>query len=291
MEKTLSCDAPAQPAYDLSLWRRHPLFALRRQHWFQVLSRRLDYTVPLFVRDIKFRVYLRAMSHLSILLGQRWEENEHEFVKRFIAHTGAGIFWDVGANVGLYSFLFLSLNPAGTAYLFEPDERNVDCLQRTIRHPLLRRRAFVFPVAVAEAAGVTQFWEDSLTGSTGSIEGTAEDCFIHHHHGIRPARKEVPTVTLDEMWKSHATPQLIKIDVEGAEERVLKGARQLLAEAQPALLVEMSCPRRAQLIEGLRQYGYRVVDADTLSWELVESRNVIALPRRIAVNFLSGKCA
>ena len=50
-----------------------------------------------------------------------------------LREAGINTFLDVGANVGLYSWSALSVNPCLQLFLFEPDTRNIDLLHRTIR--------------------------------------------------------------------------------------------------------------------------------------------------------------
>ena len=54
-----------------------------------------------------------------------------------------------------------------------------------------------------------------------------------------PSAIRVSAISLDEFAKDHMMPLLIKIDVEGGEIEVIRGANRLLSETQPALLIEV----------------------------------------------------
>jgi hypothetical protein len=63
--------------------------------------------------------------------------------------------------------------------------------------------------------------------------------------------------TLDSAAATHFMPDFIKIDVEGAEASVLRGARRILTERMPSMVVEMHHPEvEAQCRELLRSCGY-----------------------------------
>lgn len=71
----------------------------------------------------------------------------------------------------------------------------------------------------------------------------------------------VPTVTLDQLLDATFPPELVKIDVEGAELLVLDGAERLLREVRPMLLVEVAEQNVDAATERLRRAGYRIHDA------------------------------
>ncbi|MCS7269403.1 MAG: FkbM family methyltransferase, partial [Geminicoccaceae bacterium] len=71
----------------------------------------------------------------------------------------------------------------------------------------------------------------------------------------------VPTVTLDQLLEASFAPELVKIDVEGEELLVLRGAERLLREVRPRLLIEVAETNAEPVTELLRAAGYRLFDA------------------------------
>lgn len=64
-------------------------------------------------------------------------------------------------------------------------------------------------------------------------------------------------LTLDDAMRTYFVPGFVKVDVEGAEAAVLRGARSLLSEARPHLIVEVHHQAiEAECIDMLRRYGY-----------------------------------
>ena len=65
------------------------------------------------------------------------------------------------------------------------------------------------------------------------------------------------STTLDHMVDKHFVPDFVKIDIEGAEGSALRGARQLLGEAGPAMIIEVHGREVEEECLGiLRSYGY-----------------------------------
>ena len=143
-------------------------------------------------------------------------------------------FVDVGANMGSYTILARGVCGAGTVS-YEPVPATFERLQDNLRlNDALDGRSRLAPAAVGAAPG-------TLKMSAG------QDAMNHVVAAEEASALEVPVVTLDE--DLFATPLLMKVDVEGFETEVFRGARRHLANpALRALIVELN---------GLgRRYGY-----------------------------------
>lgn len=156
------------------------------------------------------------------------------------------VFYDIGANNGFFTLLGARcVGSSGHVFAFEPLPQNLTAL-RTLSQPR-QLSCSVVAAAVSDRCGTARFkWTDddsvgSLLGAEGSSLG-------------------VETVTLDEFVRRNRPPDLIKLDVEGAEGMVLAGAPGLLASGRPATwIVELHSEQCAQAVEGiLRASGYHV---------------------------------
>jgi FkbM family methyltransferase len=263
----------------------HPLHALRKLRLFRALSRRFDPMVPWRLPPLAHPIYLRLLSHAAqIFKAPVREASIHEI---FAAVLGAlpqdkrGAFWDIGANNGWFTWQCATLRPDFEIVSFEPDPKNVRCLERTSQRWNLSGLTIV-PSAVAERTARAPFFIDDIAGSTGSLERTQS--FNLHHYGHRAPQIEVDTIALDDFSAARATPpSVIKIDVEGAELRVLQGASGLLREYRPILFYE-SFNHRAETRALLDSYGYLVYDSDFRRAPVEETTNFIAVaPDRAAV--------
>lgn len=258
--------------------RAHPLHHLRRSHLFRTISRRFDPIVPWRVSIFKHPVYVRPLAHGSLMAGATgFEQSTYEtFVTLLRALPDHGeAFWDIGANIGQFTWLCGSTRPGFEIVSFEPDRKNLACLRRTSQRWRLPRHIIV-PCAVAEKTGHAAFFSDPLSGATGALE-TSEKTFNALHYNVDAERIEVETISLDDFLRTRkVAPALVKIDVEGAELRVLEGARCLIAEHQPVLFFE-SFEHGAELVGLLRQGGYQCFDSDRRQNVMKETLNFVAL--------------
>jgi FkbM family methyltransferase len=159
-----------------------------------------------------------------------------------------GTFVDVGAHVGFHSVLAAQLvGPAGTVFAVEPAPWAIELLRANVwRHGL---GANVLPFAASDEAGTVRLALDDAHRSGAHLTGAADAI-------------EIPAARLDELLPN-VVVDVIKIDVEGAEPLVLRGARKLL-ERSPRLLAivefrderHLSGERPAEVLEFYRSLGF-----------------------------------
>ncbi|MFH1226418.1 MAG: FkbM family methyltransferase [Planctomycetota bacterium] len=156
-------------------------------------------------------------------------------------------FFDVGANVGYYSLLGSRLvGPQGKVVAFEPALQNLDYLYR---HTVLNKAGNVTIMSAACADGLSMAifsaGENSATGHLAAEPGPGQ-------------KTPVLTVALDEVAQRLAVwPAVIKIDVEGAELSVLRGARGVLDQARPKIFLSThSAGLREAYLAYLKEHGY-----------------------------------
>lgn len=175
------------------------------------------------------------------------------------------VVWDIGANLGLFSFAAaVSAGPRGQVLAVEPDSAMVGLLRRSaalgMRRAAASRRPCaavqVLPAAVAAEASVAHFHVARRNRATSHLDGFGTT----QTGGIR-ATHLVPTVTLDWLAANFQPPDVIKIDVEGAEMTVLTGAAQVLRN-HPAIICEVASCNSGTIAALLAPYGYTVYDGD-----------------------------
>jgi FkbM family methyltransferase len=258
--------------------RYHPFFWLRRSRLGRAALGALDFPIPWRFSGIPFPVWVRSVRHASfILLGPDAERPLYDCILSAAAIAETRRIWDVGANIGWYSWALLSRLPGAEAVLLEPDPANLALLGRTARR--LEGRATILPFAAGDRTTRLPFAADPLTGATGSL--MVADTFLGRHYG-RPTRMtEVQSVRLDELLERHAPPDLLKIDVEGAERLVIAGAGAVIAH-QPVVVYETSAANRDVLTAHFTAAGYGLFDAEGYGRVEQVSPNVLAWPSRLA---------
>lgn len=188
-------------------------------------------------------------------------ERDVSAVVRSILRPG-GVFVDVGANVGWYSLLGASLaGPGGHVLAVEPNPRNVRLLEAS-----RAKNGFDQITIFAGAAYDTDTWLALGTdGSNGNV--LSLDLATPRSSRPVPCSYVVPATTLDGLLRERSLTtevDLVKIDVEGVEARVIDGARELLEQQHPPILMEWypDAIRRAGAsdpslpLEMLRRQGY-----------------------------------
>jgi len=175
-----------------------------------------------------------------ILTGSQEPEHTRIFLEK--VRVGGTVI-DVGAHLGYYTMISAALvGPSGSVYAFEPDPRNRHYLDR---HLSINRfhNVHVEEAAVADQQGTARFRRGTGSGTGHLNEG---------------GQLRVRTLALDAFLLEHgARPTFIKIDAEGAEHLVLMGARRILREDRPVLVISTHWDEgHRQCIEILRHSAY-----------------------------------
>ena len=171
-----------------------------------------------------------------------------------------GVVLDIGGSYGYYALLLSRLvGGDGRVYSFEPDWRSFERLTRNLAINNCKNVTAV-PICVSNlSAGLAKWqsfddepWNSRLVDNLPEIES--------QHLTV------VPVTTLDEfasMLGALDKIQLVKIDVEGAELKVLEGTTRLLRQSKPILLCELHGADIARQVFGfLSEFGYQ--------WERIE---------------------
>ncbi|HUV03775.1 MAG TPA: FkbM family methyltransferase [Armatimonadota bacterium] len=177
----------------------------------------------------------------SYFLGRYEREQTRAFVETM--REGLVVF-DVGANIGYYTLTAaLAVGTSGGVFAFEPLEQNFRRLERHVQANRLHNVTIV-KAAVGDRRGVARLEIRSSPGLARLSEnGTVE----------------VPLVSLDSMIQGGELPlpDVIKIDVEGAEMLVLKGAVSLFASAKPLVFLSThGIKEEEECLRFLSERGY-----------------------------------
>jgi FkbM family methyltransferase len=188
---------------------------------------------------------------------------ESNKVRRFAAAVSdMRIVYDIGANVGYYSLLASRvLCQSAQIIAFEPDPRNIVFLRRHLEMNRIQNVRLV-EAAVSDYCGEAMFQQEAsrYMGAL-SQSGTLS----------------VRTLSVDELIRSGEipSPDVIKIDVEGAEKQVLGGAEETLRSKHPLLFVAThNAALHLECCQFLKSLSYRLESIDESSLE--SSSEIIA---------------
>jgi FkbM family methyltransferase len=178
-----------------------------------------------------------------------------EALRRTIA-PGACIY-DVGANVGFFSAFAARLaGPGGHVVAFEPVAAVAAIAHETAQRSDLADRIDVRAQAVGADEGSVRMH----VVARGGVWSHVAD---RHPHPETVATIDVPQTTLDAVVAAgERPPDVIKLDVEGAEVAVLRGAAHVLAAHRPAIVCELH-GTNAEVADLLEDAGYALESLDS----------------------------
>ncbi len=169
------------------------------------------------------------------------------------------VVWDIGANIGLFAFSAASLSGSeGTVVAFEPDAWLVQLLRRSCAlQPTNTATVTVVPAAVASSCDLRMLSLARRSRAANFLQGYGST----QTGGVSEVQTVV-SLSLDWIAQRLPPPDLVKIDVEGAEFEVLKGAVDLLRKHRPRILVEVSKQTSGYVSILLKELGYEIFDGE-----------------------------
>jgi FkbM family methyltransferase len=141
-------------------------------------------------------------------------------------------FFDIGANTGLFSLIACAANPHVAVVAFEPVPGVFRHLQDNLRINGWQHRCLAINEAVADKSGQAFFHVPNVSVPTsGSLN-------VNGFRGNRGNVLPVNVTTVDNVVERIGRPDLVKVDVEGFEDKVFEGMKTLLREDAPIVIVE-----------------------------------------------------
>jgi FkbM family methyltransferase len=239
-------------------------FRLRRELWSYFRERRQQ--VPLVVPwydGLRVQLYLSNDTSKQLFVGGCVEPNEFALLGEFLA---PGLtFLDLGANEGLYTvFAAQRVGVTGRVWSVEPSKRELTRLHQNIELNGFENIRTI-PVALGDMTGFMdmRIAEDEHAGHNTLGE------FVYDTHLARCER--VPVRRLDDLLREEGLDRLdvLKVDIEGAEAALLRGATAVLREMRPLILMEVLEPALRQqgadpryVLQALHAADYRVYVVD-----------------------------
>jgi FkbM family methyltransferase len=221
-----------------------------------------EMVVPVMQGPIRGKKWIVGSGNHGCWLGSY----EAQKVKAFAdALRGKRVVYDLGANVGYYSLIAsVLLGRVGHVIAFEPDIQNIVFFRRHLSLNDINNIQIV-DAAVSDQSGTAVFRQEPGR----SMGRLSEDGGV-----------TVRTIALDDFIRESCVPapDVMKIDVEGAEMCVLRGAERTLAEVQPLIFLATHAARLQQESRAfLSSLGYTLMPIRSGSLEI--SDELIALPK------------
>jgi FkbM family methyltransferase len=207
------------------------------------------------VHDGDRRYAFRCTRYREFKRAARMLERERGTIEWLEAELCPGdVFYDVGANIGVFTVFAATRIGEGRVYAFEPHLVNAARLLVNVELNALQEAVRVLSCPLSDRPGVATF-------DYGGLEVGTSSSGLSDQPGGGTAELKL-AATVDQLLADGALrpPHLVKIDVDGHELSVLRGMTELLGGNQRprAIQVEVNLPHRGEVCELMRERGYEL---------------------------------
>lgn len=231
---------------------------------FKIILNRVNHVIARKNIDKNPQLVIFSFDHigLSLNLEGRYENSPlllvEEFIEKKITDARDKIALDIGANIGNHSIFFAK--KFKKVYSFEPNPVTYEVLKINSNYAVEYKNVIPVNFGLSDMEGSLPFYiNPSNIGGSSIIEENNPQ--IKHS-------TQINVMTLDKFNElKDASVALIKIDVEGHELRVLKGAKATILREMPAILFEQGAAEisdgSSPVIEYLDEIGYEFFEIKT----------------------------
>ncbi len=198
-----------------------------------------------------------------------WDGYEKPYPDLFAACSrDAGCVLDVGSYSGFYSLLAANCNETSQIFAFEPYPTARKWLEKNIAVNGLSDRIRVVPSAVSDEVGEADLYVPTTVTGWMETASSLDGKFTREHSEVL----KVAVVSLDEFKRTSGCRQidLMKLDVEACEHRVLGGAQTIFENDRPIIFLEiLSSNRHTDVLETIRKkarYLDGVLHTEGIDW-------------------------
>jgi len=186
-------------------------------------------------KEFKFYVPNR----LNYFRANTFSTKEPETLEWIDAFKKQSVFWDIGANIGLYS-CYAAKSADSKVYAFEPSIFNLELLAKNIYINLLSEKIAIIPIPISDSLDVNTFFMSSVEWG-GALSTFGKNI---GHDGLPISnifKYKTVGMSMDDCVKflQFEKPNYIKIDVDGIEHLILKGSSETLKSVE-SILVEVN---------------------------------------------------
>jgi FkbM family methyltransferase len=213
--------------------------------------------------------------HLMFFHGNAFEREENTATLLASYVPADGVIYDLGANIGLYSLAFAA-NRRRCVIAFEPFDAALRFLKRNISQNNLDN-IDVHQIVLSDRKGTCRFTFDNVTNSTSHISADDEQ------------GTEMPCCDLDTYIEENRLPlpDLIKMDIECADEPILRGMEKLLQTTRPLVYLEGGIRNERDeviAINFLKDRDFKIYDLSRKQELLPDTQEYAFIACPVAVN-------
>ena len=210
------------------------------------------------------RIRFHTPNKTSKSRAQLFYTKEPETINWIRSFTSHSVFWDVGANIGIYSIYAAKTVENIKVIAVEPSIENTYLLNRNISENCLYDHIFCYPLALSSVGGPNMFKHKSI-----DFGGSMNAFGVDYGHDGRPAsflhQYQVFGFKADDLNAVFGIPQpnYLKIDVDGIEHLIVRGAKRILSNASlKSVLIELNREfgeQHDEVIDTLKECGLKLL--------------------------------
>ncbi|MES2597883.1 MAG: FkbM family methyltransferase [Verrucomicrobiota bacterium] len=173
------------------------------------------------------------------------------------------VVWDVGANLGLYARWLVTHLKAGRVCSFEPMSENISELKHNLELGAVTDKVQVVPWALSDVDGEVEFQVDDMQSASGAVSSVCDGKASKARAalGLPPKTEKVTSRTIDSILDKGElpAPDVLKIDIEGAERMLLDGGTRFFSNSPACLVLEThGLEVSKSCLEFLFDHGFQV---------------------------------
>ncbi len=228
----------------------------RPSRLYQAFLSKIDVTKV--VESNGTRLVFDANKELHLWRAETFHSKEPETIQWINSFAPGSILVDVGANVGVFS-LYAAAHRNCQVFAFEPESQNYACLNKNIYLNHLSSRIHAFNVGLDEATKATELHLGSFqSGAANHSVGQAVNVKGEEYRAA--FSQSVLAYSFDEFRERFGLPipNHIKIDVDGNEDKVIRGMKNTLASSVvKSIAIELNDSDQA-LIDLIKSSGFKI---------------------------------
>ena len=211
------------------------------------------------------------ITHFRWYLFKTKEAEVRKYINNYL--NNGDVFFDIGANIGVFSIYAGKRHDKLEIYSFEPEYSNLHYLKENVVKNDLMDRINIYSVAVSDQDAISMLNIQDLTPGAAVHTESKEDIELTDEGYKVIWREGIATITLDRFCTDqNVIPNAIKIDTDGNEAKILSGATKVLNNSKlRSIVLELPPdPESSRLcVEMLESSGFK------LKWSRDDTRNQI----------------
>ncbi len=230
-----------------------------------ILNKKVNFFVPNQNTNLRVNTYFSK------------EPETFEWIDTFEKKNNL-IFWDIGANIGLYSIYNSLKNPDSMTIAFEPSTSNLRILTRNISINNLEKKIKVVPIPLTNKENIFQEMKENNFIEGGALNSFGENYNFEGKEFLPQMKYSLLGTTMNYFIENSILdiPDYIKIDVDGIEHLIIEGGDKFLINKKvKSLSIELNQDFKEQyekVISMMEKYNFKFLHKKNNGYTILNGR-------------------